>query len=85
MTQALSDEYPATLREEGVGGAVGVWALVDASGDVIDTRLQESSGHALLDQAALRVARRFRFVPATEDGCAVPVWIAFPITFSSGA
>ena len=83
MQQALEDAYPPELRDAGVGGTVSVWTMVSPSGRVVDVQLQESSGYVLMDQAALRVARQFRFEPATEDGCPVTVWVAFPITFSA--
>lgn len=79
--QALEANYPAELRSAGIGGTARVWFLIDETGAVADTRLQESSGHEAIDGAALRVARTMEFTPALNRDRAVPVWVAFPITF----
>lgn len=45
---------------------------IGADGSVTDCAFAASSGHARLDQRACQEAlRRWRFVPATEDGAAV--------------
>ena len=46
--------------------------------------ISSSSGHTQLDQAALEVARVYRFEPAMNRDRAVPVWVVFPITFRVG-
>jgi TonB family protein len=79
--QALEAEYPPELRGAGIGGTARVWFFIDESGGVADARLQESSGHAAIDEAALRVARTMEFSPALNRDAPVPVWVAFPITF----
>ena len=48
---------------------------------VQNQRVEQSSGHQALDDAALRVAPVFRFTPALNRDKAVPVWVRFPITF----
>ena len=42
------------LRDAGIGGTARVWFLIDETGSVADTRIQESSGHQAIDEAALR-------------------------------
>lgn len=79
--RALEREYPPLLRDAGIGGTARVWFFIDEEGKVQDTRLQESSGHAQLDEAALDVASIMRFTPALNRDKKVPVWVAFPITF----
>ena len=81
---ALQRDYPAELREAGVGGRTVLWLLVDANGKVTSTRVQRSSGHAALDSAAMRVGRVMRFRPAVSHDRAIAVWIAQPITFEPG-
>jgi len=83
MQQALAREYPALLRDAGIGGTVTVWFLVDETGRVARTRLQASSGHQALDDAALRVADVAEFEPALHEGHPVSVWVALPITFTT--
>ncbi len=82
---ALGAEYPALLRDAGVGGTVRIYFFIDETGTVGELRLDQSSGHQALDQAALRVAGVYRFTPALNRGDAVPVWVSFPITFRSDA
>jgi TonB family protein len=83
VTEALRSEYPPLLRNAGIGGTVTVWFYIDETGEVQDTRVQEGSGHAPLDEAALRVASKMHFTPALNRDQPVPVWVAFPITFQA--
>ena len=82
VRDALDGEYPPLLRDAGIGGTINVWFFIGPSGQVIETRIQKSSGHPALDSAALRVAAKMRFGPAMNDGEPVHVWVAFPITFT---
>ena len=81
IVRALEREYPPLLRDAGIGGTVQVWFFIDETGIVQNQRVHTSSGHQALDDAALRVAPVFRFTPALNRDNAVPVWVAFPITF----
>ena len=56
-------------------------AMVTAMGNVNSTEMIESSGHGILDRAAIRAVRRWRFVPATRDGKPVVGTIDVPISF----
>ncbi len=78
---ALMREYPALLRDAGIGGRVLVWFFISEDGVVLGTRVSESSGHNPLDEAALKVAAVFQFTPAMNRYEPVPVWILLPITF----
>jgi TonB family protein len=81
VQQALVQEYPAMLRDAGIGGIVRVWFHLDETGRVTATRIMETSGHEGLDEAALRVANTMEFEPAVNRGEPVAVWVAFPIRF----
>lgn len=78
---AMAREYPPLLREAGVAGTVRVYFLIGDDGSVVDVRLDRGSGHEALDDAALRVAKVYRFSPALNKDEKVPVWVSFPITF----
>ena len=78
----LMREYPPNLRDVGIGGQVVVWFYLSETGQVLDSRISESSGQAELDAAALKVAAVFQFTPAMNRGEPVPVWIQLPITFA---
>lgn len=81
VQRAMREAYPPELRAEGIGGTVEVWFFITEDGVVQDTRINESSGHEGLDDAALRVAGVFRFSPALNRDARVAVWVGFPITF----
>jgi protein TonB len=81
VIRAMEREYPPLLRDAGIGGTVRVYFFIDENGQVQDTRIDQSSGHQALDQAALNVAGVYRFSPALNRDQRVPVWVSFPITF----
>lgn len=79
---AIAAEYPAELRNVGLGGIVRLSLLVGRDGVPSDYRIIDGSGNAALDQAAERVASVIRFNPATDfDGEPIQVWASFPIIF----
>ena len=82
VQQALIRLYPSILRDAGIGGRVVVWFYMSETGQVLDSRISESSGQVALDEAALRVADVFQFTPAMNRGEPVSVWIQLPITFA---
>ena len=73
--------YPAQARRRGLEGRVLVHAVVAASGECTRAELRRSSGHAILDEAALRAVRAWRFVPAMRDGRPVTAGVEIPIVF----
>ena len=81
VIHAMEAEYPPLLRDAGIGGTVKVYFFIDENGRVEDTRIDQSSGHPALDEAALKVASVYHFTPALNRDQKVPVWVSFPITF----
>lgn len=81
VIDAMMAEYPPLLREAGIGGTVRVYFFINAAGKVEETRIDQSSGHAALDQAAIKVAGVYAFTPARNGDTPVPVWVSFGITF----
>jgi protein TonB len=82
IVTAMARIYPPVLRDAGIGGVVRVFFYIDAEGRVKTTRLDQSSGYAQLDEAAMEVAGLYRFSPALNRDTKVPVWVSFPVTFS---
>jgi TonB family protein len=78
---ALVKNYPAILRNAGIGGVALLWFFIDDDGRVLRTLLKESSGQELLDAASLQVAAVMQFSPAMNRDQRVPVWVAIPVTF----
>jgi protein TonB len=81
VVRSMEREYPPLLRDAGIGGTVRVFFFIDESGAVKDYRIDQSSGHQALDDAALAVADVYRFSAALNRDKKVPVWVSFPITF----
>ena len=81
VVRAMEREYPPLLRDAGIGGTVRVYFFIDENGAVQDRRIDQSSGHQALDDAALKVSEIYRFSPALNRDKKVPVWVSFPITF----
>jgi protein TonB len=57
--------YPIEAIERGLQGEALVLLFLDERGNAVAARLEESSGHALLDDAAVRAARTLRSLPAS--------------------
>jgi protein TonB len=55
--------YPPEAIERGLQGEALVLIFLDRSGNAIAARLEASSGHAILDDAAVRAARQLRALP----------------------
>lgn len=62
--QASGQFYPAEAIAAGLQGDVDVLLVIDESGKVVAARVEHSSGHAVLDDAALRAVRSLTSLPA---------------------
>jgi protein TonB len=60
--------YPEAARQRGQQGDVELRIRVGEDGSALRVELSRSSGHRLLDEAAIEAARRWRFAPATRGG-----------------
>jgi protein TonB len=81
IQRVLMREYPAVLRDAGIGGAPVLWLYIGTDGTVQRTQVQETSGFEALDQAAANVAEVMRFTPAQNRDQTVAVWVQIPIRF----
>ncbi len=73
--------YPMAARRRGIEGTVLVRAEISAGGECQRVELKKTSGHEMLDNAALEAVKTWRFVPAKRGGQAVVAWVEVPITF----
>ena len=75
--------YPAALYARRVQGNVTLRLYVDSTGQVRadSTRIEESSGYAALDSAAVKGSQELRFVPAKLRGEALAATVLFPVYF----
>jgi protein TonB len=75
--------YPRPALRAGLEGRVLLRIHVDAEGVPTHVEVARSSGHAVLDRAAVDYARRqLRFKPALREGVAVSAVAEVPIEFS---
>jgi protein TonB len=73
--------YPRKARRMGYEGIVMLKVLIDENGRVDDLMLLESSGHTILDRAALSAVREWQFEPGTEGGIKKKMWVKIPVRF----
>lgn len=74
-------DYPALARKRGWEGKVLLEVAVASDGGVQEVRVQNGSNHDLLDEAALRAVREWRFQPGTRDGKPVAMQVLVPVHF----
>lgn len=67
-------EYPPTSRRLEETGAVVLQFLIGVDGSVVESKVETSSGHARLDEAALETLSRCRFKAGTVDGKPEQSW-----------
>ena len=83
VRRTLQRNYPPILRDAGIGGTVNVHIWLDENGEIVRSRIGQSSGHPSLDEAALRVVEIMRFAPAQNRDRAVRVIVNVPIHFEA--
>ena len=75
-------EYSARMIREGNQGTIEVEVFVQPDGRVADARVLKSTGFAELDLAAIAEAKRkWRLLPATQDGKPIAQWHRLRVTF----
>jgi len=72
-------EYPVFARQAGVQGAVILEAVLDENGNVKSVRVLTSK--PLLDDAAIRAVRQWRYTPTLLNGIPVPVLMTITVNF----
>jgi protein TonB len=73
--------YPLAARRQREQGLVQVKVRVDEQGRPERFAIERSSGHPLLDDAALQTVRATRFRPYRENGVAMAFWVVMPLLF----
>lgn len=68
--------YPPEAVAKGIEGETILLLKYNADGTLLDAKIARSSGHAILDQAALRAVRA---APRSTEG---PREVLFPVTFA---
>jgi periplasmic protein TonB len=73
--------YPHVAVREGWTGAIVLHVRVLPTGRAGDISVQKSSGHRVLDDAAVDAVKGWTFIPATQGGSPVAGWVNVPIEF----
>jgi TonB family protein len=83
VERSLQRNYPALLRDAGIGGTVEVLIWLRADGTIHRAELGRTSGHGALDAAALRVVEVMRLSPARNRATPVAVTVSIPVVFQA--
>ncbi|MBW2047240.1 MAG: energy transducer TonB [Deltaproteobacteria bacterium] len=73
--------YPRRARKRGYQGTVLLKVLVGRDGRVRELRVQTSSGHSILDRAAVKAVKQWIFEPGTVGNERVEMWVRVPVRF----
>jgi protein TonB len=74
-------KYPRLAKRRGLEGVVLLEVFVDILGSVKELRIFNSSGHSVLDRAALTAVRRWKFRSGTVAGASKEMWVKVPVRF----
>jgi protein TonB len=73
--------YPGVARRRGYQGRVLLAVRVLPDGTVGGVKVARSSGYKVLDEAALRAVRKWRFVPGRRGDQPIEMAVQVPLTF----
>lgn len=75
-------EYPAIAKSREWQGKVLLRVQVSTEGLSESVEVEKSSGHDMLDDAAMEAVKRWRFIPAKRGETAIASSVIVPINFS---
>jgi len=76
LQEDLEPDYPHEARWEGLEGSVEMNLLVNEKGDVKQAIIIKSSGYQVLDDAAVKFAKKLKYNPARKQGKPIDVWVS---------
>jgi len=74
-------QYPAIARQQGWEGTVVLRVQIQADGKIGAIQILQSTGHKVLDDAAIEAVRAAQFQPARHNGVPITSWVEVPVTF----
>ena len=74
--------YPMVAKSRNWQGKVMLRVLISAAGLSAKVEIERSSGHEMLDEAAVETVKTWKFVPAKHGDTPVEDWAIIPIVFS---
>jgi periplasmic protein TonB len=79
---AHNKRYPPEAVSRGEHGTVIVSFTLDREGQLIDSQVKQTSGSAILDQAAIELVKRSQpFPPLPSDYSGARIQLRLPVTF----
>ncbi len=77
----IQPQYPKRAIRLGQEGVVWIHVLISSGGVRQDIKVHKPSRYALLNQAALKAAKKWKFEANFINGRAAQGWVAIPIEF----
>jgi protein TonB len=74
-------DYPPAAQKRGLEGKVVLKVHVLATGQPDNVTVARSSGHQILDDAALKAVTQWAFAPARRGQTPIDGWVQVPLTF----
>ncbi len=81
VRHSVTPVYPRIAIEKGWEGTVILRLLVTSNGLPNAITVRKSSGHAVLDKAAIEAMQQWRFTPAMDGNFAVEKYVDVPLRF----
>ena len=81
LGRTIPPVYPRIARESGWEGTVLIRVAVQPDGSPESVRIRRSSGHAVLDNAAVEAVKKWRFSPAKDGNIPIRSIVEIPINF----
>ena len=82
LLERVEPFYPQEARQKGFEGGVNFYLLVSEEGEVKQAKVTKSSGHDILDDAALEYGKNLKFEPALREGKPTSVWLTWTINYN---
>ncbi len=73
--------YPTRAQRRGLEGVVILDVSVNEAGEVKDLTVFQSSGHKILDRAAMNSVKKWLFQPGTRNGQKIETQVRVPVRF----
>lgn len=81
LIEEVEPVYPQEAKEKGLQGTVNMYLFVSEKGEIEKVKIAKSSGYDILDDEAIRYAKRLKFNPAKKEGNPTSIWITWAIDF----
>ncbi len=81
LGRTIPPVYPRIAREAGWEGTVLIRVAVQPDGNPESVKIQRSSGHSILDTAAIEAVKKWKFSPAKDGNIPIRSVVEIPINF----